>query len=281
MKEKRALVRPDPKLSFRRQCGLLGLGRSTWYYAATPVDPKEFALMRRIDKVSTQFPFFGTRSITTNLKRAGVVINRKRIQRLMRIMGLEGMVPGPHTSRPHPDHKIYPYLLRGKTVDRPDQVWASDITFIPLEFGWAYLVAIIDWHSRAVLAWRLSNSMTVDFCVEALNEALRRHGTPEIFNTDQGAQFTSEDFTGVLKAHDVAISMDGKGRAIDNVFIERLWRSLKYEEVYLKAYASLDEARAGIAAYFRFFNGNRPHQSLKNCTPLEVYRGKEVIRIAA
>lgn len=275
------MVRPHQKLSLRRQCGLLGLGRSSWYYDAVPVSTVEFALMKRIDKVSTLRPYFGSRSITTNLKRAGLVINRKKVQRLMRIMGLEGMVPGPHTSRPHPDHKIYPYLLRGKTVSRPNEVWASDITFIPLEFGWAYLVAIIDWHSRAVLAWRLSNSMTVDFCVEALNEALGRHGTPEIFNTDQGAQFTAADFTDVLNAHGVAISMDGKGRAIDNVFVERLWRSLKYEEVYLKAYASPDEARAGIGLYFRFFNGERPHTSLNNCTPLEIYRGKEVLRLVA
>jgi putative transposase len=279
--EKRALVQPNHALSLRRQCGLLGLHRSNWYYEPEPVSAEEFALMRTIDKLSTSHPFFGSRNITTYLRRAGRVINRKRVQRLMRIMGLEGMVPGPHTSRPHPEHKVYPYLLRGKTVTRPNEVWAADITFIPLEFGWAYLVAIIDWRSRAVLAWRLSNSMTVDFCLDALTEALRRHGRPEIFNTDQGAQFTAADFTDVLKANDVAISMDGKGRAIDNVFVERLWRTVKYEDIYLKAYASLDEARAGLTRYFRFYNSERPHQSLGNHTPIEVYRGKEVVRKAA
>lgn len=281
MTEKRELVQPEHELSLRRQCRLLGLHRSNWYYEPEPVSPEEFALMRTIDKLSTRLPFSGSRNITTYLRRAGQVINRKRVQRLMRIMGLEGMVPGPHTSRPHPEHKIYPYLLRGKTVDRPNQVWASDITFVPLEFGWAYLVAIIDWYSRAVLAWRLSNSMTVDFCVEALTEALRRHDKPEIFNTDQGAQFTAADFVDLLKAKTIAISMDGKGRALDNVFIERLWRTVKYEDIYLKAYAGLTDARTGLSSYFRFYNGERPHQSLDNRTPLEVYRGKWVIQRAA
>ena len=275
------MVQPEQQLSVRRQCSLIGLHRSNWYYEPEPISAEELALMRTIDKLSTERPFFGSRNITTWLRQRGIEINRKRMQRLMRVMGLEGMVPGPHTSRPHPEHVVYPYLLRGRTVLRPNQVWAADITYIPLEFGWAYLVVILDWHSRAVLAWRLSNSMTVDFCVEALDEALRRFGAPEIFNTDQGSQFTSTEFTDVLKAKEIAISMDGKGRALDNVFVERLWRSVKYEDVYLRAYASVLDARAGLGKYFRFYNFERPHQSLENRTPMGVYRQKETKRRAA
>lgn len=267
------LVQPDdPKVSIRRQCELLRLNRSTLYYVATEVSAEETTLMKAIDRIFTKWPFYGSRRITLELRRLGHDINRKRVQRLMRTMGLQALVPGPHTSKPHPEHKVYPYLLRRLDIDRPNQVWAADITYIPLERGWGYLIAIIDWHSRAVLSWRLSNTMTVDFCVDTLEDALRQHGTPEIFNTDQGAQFTSPDFTDVLQREGVAISMDGKGRATDNIFVERLWRSLKYEDVYLRSYATLAEARVGIERWIRFYNHQRPHQALDNSVPMEVYR---------
>lgn len=276
------LVQPrHPELSTRRQCALLGLNRRSLYYEPVPVSAEELALMKEIDRLFTRWPYYGSRKILHELRLAGHRVNRKRVQRLMRVMGLQALAPGPHTSKPHPEHPVYPYLLRGVAVTRPNQVWAADITYIPLERGWGYLVAIIDWHSRAVLAWRLSNSLTVEFCVEALEEALRRHGRSEIFNTDQGAQFTSPDFTGVLKRESITISMDGKGRATDNIFVERLWRSLKYEDVYLHAYATLGEAQAGIGAWLRFYNTRRPHQALDNRTPLEVYRGLHVVRSAA
>ena len=271
------LVQPDhTQLSIREQCELLGLARSTFYALPIGVCPEDVALMRRIDEVFTAQPFWGSRNIAFDLK-----VNRKRIQRLMRSMGLQAMVPGPHTSTPHPEHKIYPYLLGKLKVTRPNHVWAADITYIPLEQGWGYLVAIIDWHSRAILSWRLSNTMTVEFCVEALEEALRHYPKPEIFNTDQGAQFTSPDFTDVLKRESVLISMDGKGRATDNIFIERVWRSLKYEDVYLHDYATLTQAEAGIGRWIRFYNVRRPHQSLNNRTPMSVYRGLELARPAA
>ena len=267
-------------LSIVRQCELLGISRSGLYYQPVATSPEELALMRRIDELHTARPFYGSRQTTLALRREGLEVNRKRIQRLMRVMGLWGMVPGPHTSKPHPEHVIYPYLLRRLQVTRPDQVWAADITYIPLAFGWAYLVAVIDWYSRAVLAWRLSNSMATDFCVSALAEALRQNGPPEIFNTDQGAQFTAEDFTGLLKSSEVKISMDGKGRALDNVFVERVWRSLKYEEVYLHDYADVRDARSGIGTWFDFYGHERPHQALGGATPMEVYRGKVVLAAA-
>jgi putative transposase len=276
------LVQPDhATLSLRRQCALLSLTRSMLYYRPVAVSAEDQALMKAIDRVFTKWPFFGSRKILLELRAAGHDINRKRVQRLMQVMGLQALVPGPHTSTPHPDHPIYPYLLGNVDVVRPNQAWAADITYIPLEHGWGYLVAIIDWHSRAILSWRLSNTMTVDFCVEALEEALRHHGPPEIFNTDQGAQFTSPDFTGVLKREGITISMDGKGRATDNVFIERVWRSLKYEDVYLHDYATLAEAHAGIARWIRFYNVRRPHQSLGNRTPMAVYRGVPLGKAAA
>jgi putative transposase len=276
------LVQPDHSdLTLRRQCELLGLARASLYYQPTEVSAEERALMKEIDRLYTRWPFFGSRKILGELRRAGHDINRKRVQRLMRAMGLQALVPGPHTSKPHPEHPIYPYLLKGIDVVRPNQVWAADITYIPLEHGWGYLVAVIDWHSRAVLSWRLSNTMTVDFCVEALEEALRNHGPPEIFNTDQGAQFTSPDFTGVLKREGITISMDGKGRATDNIFIERVWRSLKYEDVYLHDYRTLAEAHAGIGKWIRFYNVRRPHQALDDRTPMEVYRGLQLLDKAA
>jgi putative transposase len=277
------LVQPgDSELSIRRQCDLLGLTRSMLYYLPVEISAEELALMKEIDRLFTKWPFYGRRKILVELRRAGHQVNGKRVHRLMQVMGLQAMVPGPHTSTRHPKHPIYPYLLGGIDVVRPNQVWATDITYIPLEQGWGYLIAVIDWHSRAVLSWRLSNTMTVDFCVEALEEALRHHGTPGMFNTDQGAQFTSPEFTGVLKREGITISMDGKGRATDNVFIERVWRSLKYEDVYLRNYATLAEAQVGIGKWFRFYNVRRPHQSLDNRTPMEVYRGLHVLtKVAA
>lgn len=266
-------------LSVRRQCELLGLSRSGYYYEPVEVSAEELLLMKRIDALHLERPFYGSRQVTLALRREEVEINRKRVQRLMRIMGLFGQVPGPHTSKPHPEHKVYPYLLRGLTIERPDQAWAADISYIPLERGWAYLVAVMDWYSRAVLAWRLSNSMSTDFCVEAVGEALRHHGPPEIFNTDQGAQFTAEEFTAPLLSQEVKISMDGVGRCLDNVFVERLWRSLKYEDVYLKAYEDLRQAREGIGRWFRFYNWKRPHQTFAGATPMEVYRGR--VKLAA
>jgi len=259
-------------LSVRRQCELLHLARSGLSYAPVEVSAEDLALMRRIDAIYLDRPYYGRRRMTVALQREGHEVNHKHVQRLMRMMGLEGMAPGPHTSRPHPEHVVYPYLLRGLEVVRPDQVWAADITYIPLAQGWAYLVAILDWFSRAVLAWRLSNTLCTEFCVEALQEALRRHGPPAIFNTDQGAQFTDGDFLAVLKGHGVQISMDGKGRCRDNIFVERLWRSLKYEEVYLNAYGDVREGWEGIGRWLRFYNQERPHQALGYQTPMRVYR---------
>jgi len=259
-------------VSIRRQCELLRLNRSTLYYVPAKVSAEETALMKAIDRIFIKWPFYGSRKIAFELHQLGHKVNRKRVQRLMRVMGLQALVPGPHTSKPHPEHKVYPYLLRRLDIDRPNQVWAADITYIPLESGWGYLIVIIDWYSRAVLAWQLSNTMTVDFCIDALKDALREHGKPEIFNSDQGAQFTSPEFTGVLLHEGVALSMDGKGRATDNIFVERLWRSLKYEDVYLHSYPTLADARVGIARWIRFYNHQRPHQALNNGVPMEVYR---------
>lgn len=259
-------------LSIRRQCELLQLARSGLSYVPVEASAEELALMRRIDAIYLERPYYGRRRMTVALEGEGYEVNHKRVQRLMRLMGLEGMAPGPHTSRPHPEHVVYPYLLRGLEVVRPDQVWAADITYVPLALGWAYLVAILDWFSRAVLAWRLSNTLCTEFCIEALQEALHHHGPPAIFNTDQGAQFTDADFLAVLKERQVQISMDGKGRCRDNIFVERLWRSLKYEEVYLNAYEDVSEAREGIERWLRFYNLERPHQALGYQTPMHVYR---------
>lgn len=267
------MVEPDADLSVRRQCELLGINRSGLYYEPAATSTDELALMGRIDELHLEHPFYGSRKIAQALSAEGRATNRKCVQRLMRVMGLEAMAPKPNTSRAAPEHPTYPYLLRNLKIRRINQVWATDITYIPLAQGFAYLVAIIDWHSRLVLAWRLSNTLDTSFCIEALQEALWRYGRPEIFNTDQGAQFTSDAFTRVLRAAGVKISMDGKGRCLDNVFVERLWRSLKYEEVYLHAYASVQEARAGIARYFKFYNGRRPHQALGYQTPQAYYRG--------
>jgi len=260
-----------PDLSVRRQCELLKVSRSGLYYEPEPTSPEELALMRRIDELHLQRPFFGSRMLADALRKEGREVNRKRVQRLMRLMGIESMAPKPKTSEPHPEHVRYPYLLRGLAISRPNQVWATDITYIPMKAGFAYLVAIIDWYSRRVLSWRLSNTLDSRFCVEALEEALGRFGQPEIFNSDQGAQFTAEDFTKPLRERGIAISMDGKGRCLDNVFVERLWRSLKYEEVYLHAYDDVAAARAGIARYLTFYNDERSHQALGYQTPAAFY----------
>jgi len=271
--QRRTLVGPDPDVSVRRQCEILALNRSSLYYESVGPDPEELELMRRIDELHLKYPFFGSRRISQELRTQGMVVNRTRAQRLMRILDLDGVAPKPNTSRPAPEHPVFPYLLRNLTVSRPNQVWATDITYIPLARGFAYLVAIMDWYSRRVLAWRLSNSLDTAFCVEALEDAFARFGQPEIFNTDQGSQFTAEDFTQVLRARGIKISMDGKGRCLDNVFVERLWRSLKYEEVYLNDYDNLVEARSGIGRYFVFYNDRRPHQALGYQTPASFYDG--------
>jgi putative transposase len=239
--------------------------------AADP-DEQELLLLALIDAEYTRHPFYGSRKMVIHLGNVGHLVNRKRVQRLMGILGLAGMAPGPNTSIPHPQHKIYPYLLRGVNVTRPNQVWSTDVTYIRLARGFAYLAAVIDWYSRKVLAWRLSNTLDSGFCIDCLEQSLRAYGTPEIFNTDQGCQFTSDAFTGVLKSHGVAISMDGRGRALDNIFVERLWRSVKHEDVYLKGYVAMPGLQSGLTEYFEFYNAERPHQSLNNLTPLQVYR---------
>lgn len=265
----------EPKhaaISIRRQCELLSLNRSTFYKRPGKASRDDIRIMNVIDEIYTQRPFYGSRRLKKELlRRKNIHVNRKRVQRLMRLMGLEAIYPKPNLSRRNTEHKIYPYLLRNVAVTRPNQVWASDITYIRTEGGFVYLTVVLDWYSRRVLAWRLSNTLDSSFCVEALEEALRRYGAPTIFNTDQGSQYTSEAFTGVLLDHEVRISMDGKGRALDNVFVERLWRSVKYEDVYLKGYATMKEVKAGLKEYFRFFNEERFHQGLDDRTPDEVY----------
>jgi len=266
------LDRDHPHLSVRRQCAMLGIARSSVYRWPRAANDNDLGLQRRIDELFTRRPFLGSRRMTALLRAEGTPINRKRVQRLMRQMGIAALGPKPRTTKPAPGHRIYPYLLGDVAVERPNQVWSADITYIPLGRGFLYLVAVMDWSSRAVLSWRLSNTMDVSFCVSALEEALARFGRPEIFNTDQGSQFTSAAFTGTLAAAGIRISMDGRGRWMDNVFIERLWRSLKYEDVYLKGYADGHEAKAGIAEWLRFYNNLRPHQSLANRTPMAVWR---------
>jgi putative transposase len=261
----------------RHQCKLLGLNRSTLYYEPAEVSEESLEIMRLIDQQYMNTPFYGARRFAEWLKRKGFKVSRRRVRTLMKLMGKEAIYRKPRTTKPAPGHKIYPYLLRGLPITRPNQVWATDLTYIPMKRGFMYLVAIIDWHSRYVLSWRLSNTMELDFCVEALKEAIERYGPPEIFNSDQGSQFTSTDFTDVLKEHQIKISMDGKGRCIDNIFVERLWRSLKYEEVYLHAYNSPLEARLGIGRYLNFFNRERPHQGLEYKTPAEVYEQKKEV----
>ena len=255
----------------RRQCELLQVCRSSLYYESEPTREEELALMRRLDELHLEFPFYGSRRMTQTLKRGGTEVNRKRVQRLMRKMGLEGIAPKPETSRPNEEHPTYPYLLRKLDICRVNQVWATDITYVPLAHGFAYLVVFMDWFSRRVLSWKLSNTLETSFCLEALEEALSRFGQPKIINTDQGAQFTARDFTEAVLGRGIKLSMDGKGRWSDNVFVERLWRSLKYEEIYLHAYADLIEARIGIGGYMTFYNDERPHQALGYQTPAAFY----------
>ena len=271
---RRGWIGIDSEVGLVRQCVLAGVSRATVYaqQAVRPVDELDLLHSRLIDEEYTRHPFYGTRRMVIYLKAAGYSVNRKRVQRLMRLMGLAGMAPGPNTSRPHPEHKVYPYLLRGVPIVRANQVWSTDITYIRLAHGFVYLVAIMDWYSRRVLSWRISNSMEAVFCVDCLEDALRAHGKPEIFNSDQGSQFTSEAFTDVLKREDIVISMDGRGRVFDNIFVERLWRNVKYEDVYLKGYAQVGELMIGLAKYFAFYNSERPHQALGDRTPDVVYR---------
>src|SRR5438477_2693726 len=261
----------NPALPISRQCRLLALPRSSVYRKPAEVDAEDLAIMALIDRHYLARPYYGSRRMAAWLATQGHHVNRKRVQRLMRLLGLATIYQRPKTSKPAAAHKIYPYLLRGLAIERVNQVWCSDVTYIPMAKGF-YLVVIMDWVSRAVLAWRVSNTLGADFCVEALEEALLRYGRPEIFNTDQGSQFTSDDFTGTLKRHGIMISMDGKGRCMDNIFVERLWRSLKYEEVYLHAYATVAEAKAGIGAWLEFYNIERQHQSLGYRTPRQIYQ---------
>ena len=270
----RALIEPEnEKLSIQRQCELLGLPRSTYYHSPATESAENLKLMRLIDELYTARPFLGSRKMVAELAmHHGVSVNRKRIQRLMRLMGIASVLPRPGTSKPHPEHVIYPYLLRNVPIERPDHVWSADITYIPVINGWMYLVAVIDWYSRFVLAWELSNTMEITFCLDTLQAALA-YGPPQIFNSDQGAQFTSEKFTGILKDRGIKISMDGKGRCLDNVWIERLWRSVKYEGVYLNEYETAVEAWQQLAKYFRYYNFERPHQALDYATPASAYFG--------
>jgi putative transposase len=267
------MIEPEhPRISTARQCRLLGLPRSTYYHQPQPVPADDLALMRKIDEVYTEYPFFGSRGMAGFLRRQGYSVNRKRIRRLMRLMGMEAIYQKPNLSRRNPEHRIYPYLLRNLTVNRPNMVWATDVTYIPVEGGFLYLCAVIDWYSRAVLAWELSNTLDARFCVEAVRRAIQRYGVPEIFNTDQGCQFTSAEFTEPLLALGVKLSMDGKGRCLDNIFIERLWRTVKWDEVYRKNYRSQIDAYANLDWFFRFYNERRPHSAFDgDVTPLEVY----------
>jgi putative transposase len=265
------MIDREHDLALTRQAKILKLSRSGLYYRPRPVPPADLAVMRRIDELHLDYPFAGSRMLRDLLRGEGIQIGRQRVARMMKRMGIAALYRRPNTSKPTPGHKIYPYLLRGVAVERPNQVWAMDITYIPMARGFVYLAAVVDWFSRRVLAWRVSITMEVAFCLEAVEEALARHGRPEIFNTDQGSQFTGQDFTGLLLDNAIAISMDGKGAWRDNVFVERLWRSVKYEEVYLRAYDSLGEARASIGRYLDFYNRKRPHSSLDARTPDHAY----------
>jgi putative transposase len=269
------------ELPLARQAALLRLSRSQLYYEPRPVPAAELAVMRRIDALHLDYPFAGSRMLRDLLRGEGVVIGRELVRTMMRRMCIEALYRRPNTSKPAPGHKIYPYLLRGLAIDRPNRVWAMDITYIPMARGFVYLAAVVDWSTRRVLAWRLSITMEVDFCIEAVEEALGRYGRPEVFNTDQGSQFTSAAFTGLLLENKIAISMDGRGSWRDNVFVERLWRSVKYEEVYLRAYDSVGDARASLGRYLIFYNALRPHSSLDARTPDDAYFNHSPQRAAA
>ncbi len=275
------MIDREHDLPVTRQATALNLARSTVYYLPRPVSAADLAIMRRLDELHLEFPFAGSRMLRAMLAIEGSLLGHRHVKALMRRMGIEAIYRRPRTTKPEPGHKIFPYLLRGLAVTRPNQVWAMDITYIPMAKGFVYLAAMLDWATRRVLSWRVSITMEAAFCVATLEDALAAHGTPEIFNTDQGSQFTGAAFTGVLAANGIAISMDGKGAWRDNVFVERLWRSVKYEEVYLKAYDSVSEARASIGRYLDFYNGRRPHSSLDGMTPDQAYFTPQPIRLAA
>jgi len=263
--------RTHPQLSVVRQCELLGLSRSGVYYLPRPEGEENLALMKLLDEQYLKTPFYGSRQMRNHLEGLGHKVNRKRVQRLMALMGLQAVAPGPHTSRPHPEHKVYPYLLRNLAIDRPNQVWATDITYIPMARGFMYLVAVMDWATRKVLSWRVSNTLDTTFCTEALKEALLKYGRPDIFNTDQGSQFTSAEFTGVLKSWRVDISMDGRGRCHDNIFVERLWRTVKYECIHLNAFEDGRHLRDVLGRYFDWYNRERPHTAHGGKSPDTLY----------
>ncbi|MCK1688299.1 IS3 family transposase [Bradyrhizobium sp. 145] len=279
--ERKAMIDREHDLSITRQAEVLKISRGSVYYLPRPVSPDDLALMRRLDRLHLEFPFAGSRMLRGLLAAEGSKIGRRHVNTLMRRMGIEALYRRPRTTKPEPGHKIYPYLLRGVEITRPNQVWAMDITYIPMARGFVYLAVVLDWATRRVLSWRLSITMEAAFCVETLEDALARHGRPEIFNTDQGSQFTGSAFTGALASNGIAISMDGKGAWRDNVFVERLWRSVKYEEVYLRAYDSVSDARASIGRYLDFYNGRRPHSSLDGGTPDQAYFNPLPIRMAA
>ena len=268
-------------LPITHQCRLLALSRSSVYYTHQPVAESDLALMRRMDELHLDFPFAGSRMLRDLLRLEGHPVGRKRIRRLMRLMGLQTLYRRKNTSRRHPEHAVFPYLLRGLPINGPNQVWAMDITYLPMKRGFVYLAVVLDWYSRRILSFRLSNSLTTDFCIEAVEEAIARHGTPEIFNTDQGCQFTSRDFVTLLQGHGIRISMDGRGCWRDNVFVERLWKTIKYEEVYLHAYDSVSEARQALCRYITFYNTRRPHSSLDGKTPDTVYFTSQPLTLAA
>jgi putative transposase len=275
------MIDRSDKLPVVRQCQLLHLSRSSVYYTPQPVSASDLALMRRIDELHLNHPFAGARMLRDLLRLDGLPVGRRHVTTLMKKMGIEALYRRPNTSRKHPQNPVFPYLLRGLEITRPNHVWAMDITYIPMRKGFVYLAAVIDWTTRRVLSWKLSNSLTTDFCIEAVEDAIDRHGKPEIFNTDQGCQFTSNAFVGLLQGHGIQVSMDGKGRWVDNVLVERLWKSVKYEEVYLHAYDSVAEVRQGLQRYFTFYNERRPHSSLDGKTPDSVYFDTLLIQQAA
>jgi putative transposase len=269
--EMRELIDPEIEIPVSRQCELLGLPASSFYYKPHPVKTEQLNLMKAIEDIYLEQPYYGSRRIAKALQRDGWQVSRKRVRRMMRIMCIQAIYQRPNTSKASPENKVYPYLLRGMAISRPDQVWCTDITYIRLTTGWSYLMAVMDWHSRRVISWGLSNTMDIDFCVEVLQQALK-HGKPEIFNTDQGSQFTSSQFTDVLKCHGIGISMDGRGRYQDNIYIERLWRTVKYENVFINDYQTLGDAREGLDRFFDIYNKKRLHQSLGYKTPQEVWK---------
>jgi putative transposase len=282
VERRRQMIKPEhPKLSVVRQCDLVSISRSGFYYQPTGETSLNLTLMRLIDVQFLETPWYGSRQMARHLRREGYTVGRKRVRRLMAKMGLEPIYQRPRTTVPHPGHQVYPYLLREMVIDRPNQVWCADITYIPMRRGFLYLVAVMDWSTRKVLSWRVSNTMDVEFCIEALEEALARFRRPDIFNTDQGSQFTSPRFTGVLREAGVRISMDGRGRWMDNVFIERLWRSLKYECIYLHAFETGSELRAGLTSWIGYYNARRPHSTLAGRTPDEAYKETGTEKLAA